>query len=183
MFACERVCVRVRVCVCVSVCASVCERVCVCLPPQVYNEFNARSLGDKWFVWGGLAGNPVFVGVIIVTIGVQIFVVQVAGSFTSCTPLTIEFWGWSFLLGFGTVPVGILMRFIPVREDPQSFANYYGLHPTPADAVSVPVCVYLCVHVCGRVCVPDHPLLVRVGKTVVLCRSGTDTRPHSFQYQ
>ena len=48
-------------------------------------------------------------------------------SFTSTTGLTLEFWGWSFLLAAGTWPLGIMMRYIPVTEDPKSFADYYGI--------------------------------------------------------
>jgi hypothetical protein len=95
----------------------------------VYNEFNARNIGDQINIFKGLQGNYLFAAIIIVTIGVQIFVVEVGGDFTSCTGLTLEFWGWSFLLGAGAWPVGILMRLIPVKEDPRTFANYYNIQP------------------------------------------------------
>jgi len=105
---------------------------------QVYNEFNARSIGNKLNVWSGVLTNPTFILIIVVTIGVQIFMVEVGGTFTSCTGLTIEFWGWSFLLSAGTVPVGLLMRFIPGEEDPKSFANYYNIEPVALEE-TVPV--------------------------------------------
>jgi len=108
---------------------------------QVYNEFNARSIGSKIDVWSGVATNPVFILIIVVTIGVQIFMVEVGGTFTSCTGLTIEFWGWSFLLGAGSVPVGILMRLIPMKEDPDSFANYYGMNTVGTEREPVRVSV------------------------------------------
>jgi hypothetical protein len=44
---------------------------------QVYNEFNARSIGHKLNVWGGLHKNPIFMGIILITIGAQIFIVEV----------------------------------------------------------------------------------------------------------
>jgi hypothetical protein len=56
--------------------------------------------------------------------------VQIGGRFTSTTGLTLTHWGWSFLLAAGTIPVGVLMRFIPVEENPASFADYYGVDTT-----------------------------------------------------
>ncbi len=99
---------------------------------QIFNEFNARSLGDKVNVWEGLHTNVIFMAVIIITIGLQIFIVEIGGKFTSTTGLTLESWGWSILMGFGSVPVGIIMRFIPVKEATSSFADYYGLKQTKA---------------------------------------------------
>jgi hypothetical protein len=95
----------------------------------VYNEFNSRNIGNKFNIFKGLQGNYLFAAIIVITIGVQIFIVEVGGQFTSTTGLTLEFWGWSFLLGAGAWPVGILMRLLPVKEDPKSFANYYNIQP------------------------------------------------------
>ncbi len=39
---------------------------------QVYNEFNARSIGDKAWVFGGLLGNHLFCAIIVITIGLQV---------------------------------------------------------------------------------------------------------------
>jgi Ca2+-transporting ATPase len=94
----------------------------------VFNEFNARSIGDKVNVFSGLHKNAIFPAVVVITIGLQILIVEVGGKFTSTTGLTIEHWGWSILMGFGSTPIGMLMRFIPVKDDPKTFANYYGVN-------------------------------------------------------
>jgi hypothetical protein len=52
--------------------------------------------------------------------------VQFGGQFTSTTGLELEHWGWSILMGVGSFPMGIIMRFVPVKEDPESFANFYA---------------------------------------------------------
>lgn len=88
---------------------------------QLFNEFNARSITDEWWVWGGLHKNPIFIGVIIVSLALQIMIVEVGSDFTKTSPLTINQWLVSSALGFCAVPVGILMRFIPIKEDPASF--------------------------------------------------------------
>ncbi len=73
-----------------------------------------------------LLSLPCSIAIIVITIGLQIFIVEVGGRFTSTTGLELKEWGWSVLMGFGSVPVGIVMRFIPVKEDPKSFATFYS---------------------------------------------------------
>jgi hypothetical protein len=47
--------------------------------------------------------------------------IEVAGPFMKTSPLTINQWLLSLGLGALAVPVGILMRFIPCEEDPETF--------------------------------------------------------------
>jgi hypothetical protein len=108
----------------------------------VFNEFNARSIGNKMWVFYGLFKNPIFGVIIIITVGLQIFIVEVGGKFTSTTGLTLKHWGWSVLLACFTTPVGVMMRWVPVKENPKSFANYYDF----GDIGKVrTVCVCVCV--------------------------------------
>ena len=102
---------------------------------QVFNEFNARSIGNKLNMFSGLQHNPIFMGVILVTIGCQIFIVEIGGKFTTTTGLTLEHWGYSILMGFGSTPIGFLMRFIPIEESTRVFANYYGIGEEVSGAV------------------------------------------------
>ena len=44
---------------------------------QIFNEFNARSIGDDANVMTGLARNPVFLSIIIFTVIVQFVMVEV----------------------------------------------------------------------------------------------------------
>lgn len=92
---------------------------------QVFNELNARNIEDDINILHGLHTNPIFIGVIVVTVGLQIFIVEVGGEFTKTTGLAIEHWGWTILLGFISIPVGVLMRFIPVDNDPRDEADYW----------------------------------------------------------
>jgi magnesium-transporting ATPase (P-type) len=48
---------------------------------QIFNEFNSRSIFNKWNVISGLHRNPIFMGVITITIVVQIIFIQCAGKF------------------------------------------------------------------------------------------------------
>jgi len=93
---------------------------------QVFNEFNARSITDEWRVFTGLERNPIFMGVIVVTIALQIFIIELGGLFTKTSGLTAVEWVVTAAIGLGSLPVGVLMRLIPVEEDPNNFASLPG---------------------------------------------------------
>ena len=88
---------------------------------QIFNEYNARFIFDELNMFRGLEKNSVFIGVSLVTIGAQIFLVEVAGIWLKTSGLSLNNWLITIALGAISLPVGILMRLIPVKEDPGSF--------------------------------------------------------------
>jgi P-type Ca2+ transporter type 2C len=90
---------------------------------QIFNEFNARSIGDTFDIFQGLFGNPIFIGVIVVTIIVQYFIVEQGGSFVGTCHLNEEQWYRCILLASLTIPVGGIMRLIPISEGSDSFSG------------------------------------------------------------
>ncbi len=90
---------------------------------QVFNEFNAREIGDVFNPFKNLHQSPMFLVVIIFTIIAQYVIVEFGGDFTQTTHLSLDEWRITFLLGAGSIPVGFIMRLIPVSEDPDSFAG------------------------------------------------------------
>jgi Ca2+-transporting ATPase len=88
---------------------------------QVFNEYTSKSLGDNWDVFSTIPNNPIFIAVSVVTVLLQILLIEVGGEFMQTSPLTANQWLITIALGFISVPVGILMRFIPMEEDPNSF--------------------------------------------------------------
>jgi magnesium-transporting ATPase (P-type) len=90
---------------------------------QVFNEFNAREIGDKFDPLATLNKSPMFLFVIGFTVLAQWFIVEFGGEFTQTSPLTFS--EWRSTIGFGamSIPMGYFMRLIPVTEDPQSFAG------------------------------------------------------------
>ena len=90
---------------------------------QIFNEFNARSITDEWNVFAGVSTNPVFCLVIFVTIVLQNLLVQYTGVFTKTSPLSVSQWLITCAMGSISLPVGVLMRCIPVDEDPEDFAS------------------------------------------------------------
>ena len=90
---------------------------------QIFNEFNARSITDDWNVFVGLATNPVFCMVIAVTVVLQVCLIEFTGAFTKTSPLSLSQWLITCAMGFVSMPVGIMMRWIPAEEDPGNFAS------------------------------------------------------------
>jgi len=81
---------------------------------QIFNEFNARKLGNELNIFDGLFGNTTFIGVLIFTVTVQFLIVQFAGVYASCVPLTTQQWFVCVLIGAVSIPVGFVLRLIPV---------------------------------------------------------------------
>ena len=90
---------------------------------QVFNEFNAREIGDVFDPTKSLSQSPMFLMVIVFTVIAQWLIVEFGGEFTQTYPLSWEEWKFTVALGAGSLPVGFLMRLIPVTEAPHSFAG------------------------------------------------------------
>jgi len=88
---------------------------------QIFNEYNSKSLTDEWDVFSDLPTNHMFLAVSAITIGLQIFLINLGGEFLGVTALTLNQWLVTVALGFIAIPIGIIMRFFPVTEDPASF--------------------------------------------------------------
>lgn len=90
---------------------------------QVFNEFNAREIGDRFDPIRALGQSQMFLMVIFFTVAAQFLIVEYGGSFTQTHPLDFDEWKFTVLLGAGSIPVGFVMRLIPVAEDPSTFAG------------------------------------------------------------
>jgi len=88
---------------------------------QIFNEYTARDIFDKWNFLDGILNNPTFLGVSLVSVGAQIFLIEVGGEFVKTCHLSIENWFITMALGAIGLVVGVVMRFIPVVESPESF--------------------------------------------------------------
>ncbi|XP_065863206.1 putative calcium-transporting ATPase 13, plasma membrane-type, partial [Euphorbia lathyris] len=84
---------------------------------QVFNEFNARKL-EKKNVFKGILKNKLFIGIIAVTILLQVLMVEFLKKFADTERLN---WGqWGICIGFAalTWPIGWAVKFVPVPEKP-----------------------------------------------------------------
>ncbi|KAF4042137.1 Cation transporting ATPase C-terminal domain [Phytophthora infestans] len=94
---------------------------------QLFNEFNARKTNNDWRVFNGLVANPLFIMIVLITLFVQVLLAEFGGDFIKTSG--ISFTHWLICFGFGalSLPVGIIMRLIPVTESPGAFANPNGI--------------------------------------------------------
>lgn len=81
---------------------------------QVFNEINSREL-EKINVFKGMPRNHVFVAVVTCTVVFQIIIVQFLGTFANTSPLTMQQWIGSILLGFLCMPIAAALKMIPVN--------------------------------------------------------------------
>jgi magnesium-transporting ATPase (P-type) len=93
---------------------------------QVFNEFNAREIGDVFDPLRSLDKSRMFLMVIAFTVIAQWCIVEYGGDFTQTYPLTFDEWKITASLGAISLPLGWFMRQIPVQEDPESFAGVGG---------------------------------------------------------
>ena len=90
----------------------------------LFNEINARNIRSDWNVYAGMHTNPIFLGIIVITVVFQVLIVSFGGDWVETSPLKWEHWLVSVGFAALTLPVGILMRFIPpTEEDPTSFVH------------------------------------------------------------
>jgi calcium-translocating P-type ATPase len=89
---------------------------------QVFNELNARSIGDSPDVITGVDSNIMFQFVILFTVLSQYALIQYGGDFTKTAPLTSEQWVRTIGLAAVTLPLGVIMRFFPIKENQNDFA-------------------------------------------------------------
>ncbi|XP_054820712.1 putative calcium-transporting ATPase 13, plasma membrane-type [Prosopis cineraria] len=90
---------------------------------QVFNEFNARKLEEK-NVFKGIHRNKLFLGMIGITIVLQVLMVEFLKKFANTERLNWEQWGACILMAAISWPIGWAVKFIHIPERPLlSFLN------------------------------------------------------------
>jgi len=90
---------------------------------QIFNEFNARSIGNEFNILRGVFMNPIFLVIILFTVVAQVALVEYGGEFVRTAEMTNEQWVKSMLLASLTIPLGGFMRLIPVSETSADYAT------------------------------------------------------------
>ncbi|KAI3469639.1 hypothetical protein Pfo_026302 [Paulownia fortunei] len=84
---------------------------------QVFNEFNARKI-EKKNVLEGIHRNKLFMGIIGITIGLQVVMVEFLKKFADTERLNWGQWGVCIAIAAASWPIGFLVKCIPVPERP-----------------------------------------------------------------
>lgn len=84
---------------------------------QVFNEFNARKL-EKRNVFQGIHKNRLFLGIVGITLVLQVVMVEFLKKFADTERLNWKQWLACIVMAAFTWPIGWFVKFIPVSERP-----------------------------------------------------------------
>jgi len=80
---------------------------------QIFNQWNNRRLDNKFNIFENVTKNWFFMGINVVMVGGQVMIIFVGGKAFSVVHLNAAQWGYSVVLGFLSIPVGMVIRLIP----------------------------------------------------------------------
>ncbi|KAM3760842.1 hypothetical protein ACB098_01G223000 [Castanea mollissima] len=84
---------------------------------QIFNEFNARK-PDEFNVFKGITKNYLFMGIVGVTVVLQVLIIEFLGKFASTVRLNWSQWLISVIIGIISWPLAVLGKLLPVPETP-----------------------------------------------------------------
>ncbi|KAG8639700.1 hypothetical protein MANES_14G162600v8 [Manihot esculenta] len=84
---------------------------------QIFNEFNARK-PDEINIFDGITKNHLFMGIVAVTLVLQVIIIEFIGKFTSTVKLNWKQWLISVVIAFISWPLALVGKLIPVPDTP-----------------------------------------------------------------
>ncbi|KAJ1439835.1 P-type ATPase [Sesbania bispinosa] len=84
---------------------------------QIFNEFNARK-PDEFNIFKGVTRNYLFMGIVGLTVVLQIIIIEFLGKFTSTVRLNWKQWLISVIIGLISWPLAVVGKLIPVPATP-----------------------------------------------------------------
>ncbi|BBG92758.1 autoinhibited Ca(2+)-ATPase 10 [Prunus dulcis] len=89
---------------------------------MIFNEFNARK-PDEFNIFKGITKNRLFMGIVAITLVLQVIIVEFLGKFTKTVKLEWNHWLISIVIAFISWPLAVVGKLIPVPETP--FFKYF----------------------------------------------------------
>lgn len=80
---------------------------------QIFNELNSRRLDNHLNIFEGITTNYWFIGINFIIVGGQILIIFVGGVAIGVTPLNGIQWAVCLICAVVTLPVGVLLRYLP----------------------------------------------------------------------
>ncbi|PSR97410.1 hypothetical protein BD289DRAFT_503666 [Coniella lustricola] len=82
---------------------------------QIFNQWNNRRLDNQFNIFEGLFKNWFFIGISSIMCGGQVIIIFFGGKAFNILgdPQTGLMWGTAILLGFLSIPIGVVIRLIP----------------------------------------------------------------------
>jgi Ca2+-transporting ATPase len=103
---------------------------------QIFNALNNRRLDNRFNVFEGITHNWFFIIILAIMIGGQTMIIFVGGVAFKVVRLNGMQWGISIVLGFLSLPVGVIVRLIPDELIRKCIPAYFKRKPTPEVVVS-----------------------------------------------
>jgi Ca2+-transporting ATPase len=103
---------------------------------QIFNALNNRRLDNRFNVFEGITHNWFFIIILLIMIGGQTMIIFVGGVAFKVTRLNGAQWGYSIVLGFLSLPVGVIVRLIPDELIRKCVPDFFRRKPTPEVVVS-----------------------------------------------
>ncbi|AEO60747.1 hypothetical protein MYCTH_2310289 [Thermothelomyces thermophilus ATCC 42464] len=82
---------------------------------QIFKLVNSRRIDNRLNILEGLHRNPLFVFMMAVMVAGQVLIIFFGGDAFVVTRLTGPQWAISLVLGFFSIPIGVLIRLLPDR--------------------------------------------------------------------
>jgi len=89
---------------------------------QLFNELNSRKIHDEFNIFSGITKNSTYGYVCIFQVVMQVIIVQWTGRVFGCKGLDITQWLVCIGLGALSLPMGLLLRLISVKDAPNWMA-------------------------------------------------------------
>eukprot|EP00033_Pygsuia_biforma_P001600 GCRY01001801.1.p1 GENE.GCRY01001801.1~~GCRY01001801.1.p1 ORF type:complete len:1034 (+),score=309.33 GCRY01001801.1:1287-4388(+) len=83
---------------------------------QLFNEINSRKLGNEINIFERILHAPIFLGVVIGTLIVQVLLIEFGGTAFSTVPLDAGEWIFCIIVGLCSIPIGFVIRLIPISD-------------------------------------------------------------------
>ncbi|KAF4124368.1 P-type Ca2+ transporter type 2C [Geosmithia morbida] len=82
---------------------------------QIFNQWNNRRLDNNLNIFEGILQNPYFIAISTLISGAQVIIIFFGGAAFSISSdgQSGAMWGIALVLGFISIPVGVLIRFVP----------------------------------------------------------------------
>jgi Ca2+-transporting ATPase len=103
---------------------------------QIFNALNNRRLDNRFNVFEGITHNWFFIVILLIMIGGQTMIIFVGGVAFKVTRLNGAQWGYSIVLGFLSLPVGMIVRLIPDELVRRCIPEFFKRKRTPEVVVS-----------------------------------------------
>jgi Ca2+-transporting ATPase len=104
---------------------------------QIFNALNNRRLDNRFNIFEGITHNWFFVGILAIMIGGQTMIMFVGKTaFKIEQNLNGPQWGYSIVLGFLSLPVGVIVRLIPDELIRKCIPDFFRRKQTPEVVVS-----------------------------------------------